>query len=176
MSRPKQPIAVWISIMAIHFATCGSGQALEQKKAEPGKPSEAKSSSDVQQFCANNAAAIGDARIAWQTAKLAEMETQIKARLAELEAKKAEYEAWLRKRDAMMRQASDGVVTIYAKMRPDAAALQLAAMDDPIAVAILSKLPARAAGAILNEMEVERAARLTRSIAGSDLGQSAGKS
>ena len=86
----------------------------------------------------------------------------------EFEAKKAEYVAWLRKRDDAMRQAAESVVAIYARMRPDAAALQIAAMDDAMAAAILTKLPARAAGAILNEMEAGRAARLTRAMAGLD--------
>ncbi len=69
----------------------------------------------------------------------------------------------------MMRQAAETVVTIYAKMRPDSAALQLAAMEDPVAAAILVKLPPRASSAILNEMEAGRAARLARSMAGSDV-------
>lgn len=126
--------------------------------ARPG----AKAPSDVQQFCINNAALLGDARIAFQTARLTEIEAQIRRRLAELAAKQAEFQAWLRKRDEAMKQAADDVVAIYAKMRPDAAALQLAAMDDGGAAAILAKLPSRAAGAILNEMEAGRAARLTR--------------
>ena len=75
-----------------------------------------------------------------------------------------------------MRQAADSVATIYAKMRPDSAALQLAAMDDPVAAAILFKLPPRASSAILNEMEVDRAARLTRLMAGSDAGPNGKKS
>lgn len=155
--------------MAIAVATPDPGRSLEQKKPDQARGAEARApQSDVQQFCLNNAGIIGDARIAWQTARLAELGAQIRARLAELEAKKTEYEAWLRARDEMMKQAAEGVVTIYAKMRPDAAALQIAAMDDPTAAAILVKLPARAASAILNEMEAGRAARLTRSMVGPD--------
>ncbi|ACK49013.1 conserved hypothetical protein [Methylocella silvestris BL2] len=147
-------------------------RAGEQKKADSAKAGDARASeaktSEIQQFCGNNAAVIGDARIAWQTARLGELEAQIRRRLAELEAKKAEYESWLQKRDEMMKQAAEGVVMIYAKMRPEAAALQLAAMEEPLAAAILAKLPPRASSAILNEMEAARAARLTRSITGPD--------
>ena len=55
---------------------------------------------------------------------------------------------------------------IYARMRPDAAASQLAAMDEETAAAVLTKLNPRNASAILNEMPPARAARLTMTIAG----------
>ena len=164
-----------IACLVVAFASPAPAHALEQKKADAAKVdvrSDAKmdprAPSDAQQFCVNNAALLGDARLAYQTARLTEIETQIRQRLAELESKKTEYESWLRKREDVMKQAAASVVAIYAKMRPDAAALQLAAMDDPVAAAILAKLPSRAAGAILNEMEAGRAARLTRAMTGSD--------
>jgi flagellar motility protein MotE (MotC chaperone) len=118
--------------------------------------------SELQQFCTNNAAAAAAARLDRQTAKLVELEGQIGQRLQDLEAKRLEIAAWLRKREEAMQLATDGVVAIYARMRAEAAAQQLAAMDDAIAAAILVKLPARSAGVILNEMEAGRAARLTR--------------
>lgn len=146
-----------------------SGICLEQKKVEAPKPAEAKApATDIQQFCANNAAIMGDAKIGWQTSRLLVLEEQIRQRLAELEAKKVEYAEWLRKREDAMRQAAESVVAIYARMRPDAAALQIAAMDDAAAAAILAKLSSRNAGAILNEMEAGRAARLTRTMSGPD--------
>ncbi|WP_395698010.1 MotE family protein [Methylocella sp.] len=140
--------------------------AAEPKKPEPARAEQPGVGADIQQFCGANAAALGDARVAWQTRRLAELEERIRRRIAELDAKKAEYEAWLRKRDDMLKQAADGVVTIYAKMRPEAAAAQLAAMDEPAAAAILARLAPRASGAILNEMEAGRAARLVRSLSG----------
>ena len=165
----------WIACLVIAFASSAPGHALDQKKADsvradlkPDAKADARAPSDVQQFCINNAALLGDARLAYQTARLTEIEAQIRQRLSELESKKTEYEAWLRKREEIMKQAAASVVAIYARMRPDAAALQLAAMDDPVAAAILAKLPARAAGAILNEMEAGRAARLMRAMAGPD--------
>jgi len=143
--------------------------SLDEKKAATAKPTDAKApQTELQQFCANNAAIIGDARIGWQTSRLLELEAQIRQRIAELDAKKAEYVAWLRKRDDALKQATESVVAIYARMRPEAAALQLASMDDAMAAAILTKLSSRVAGALLNEMEVGRAARLTRMMAGPD--------
>ena len=55
---------------------------------------------------------------------------------------------------------------IYARMRPDAAAVQLAAMDEETASAVLTKLEPRTASLILNEMEPTQAARLTATISG----------
>jgi flagellar motility protein MotE (MotC chaperone) len=151
---------------------------LEPKKPEPApaKPAETKppvqaaapdakpQMTEIQRFCSNNAASAGDARAAWQAAKLVDLEQQIKQRIAELDAKRAEYEQWLKKRDEALKKAEDGVVAIYSKMRPDAAALQLAAMDDVMAATLLAKLPTRNASLILNEIEPGRAARLTNTI------------
>ena len=61
----------------------------------------------------------------------------------------------------MLDAASDDVVAIYSKMDAEAAAVQLAAMEDPVAVAILNKLKATAASAILDEMDAAHAAKLT---------------
>ena len=52
-------------------------------------------------------------------------------------------------------------IAIYVHMKPDAAASQLAVMDDATAAAVIAKLPPRVAGPILNEMEAPRAAHLT---------------
>jgi flagellar motility protein MotE (MotC chaperone) len=162
-------------IAAVYASTAGF--CLVQKKAEAGKAAETKATgSELQQFCSNNAAVIGDARIGWQTSRLLDLEAQIRQRLAELEARKAEYVAWLRKRDDALRQATDNVAGIYARMRPEAAALQLAAMDDAMAAAILAKISSRTAGAILNEMEVGRAAHLTRMMAGPEAASDGKKS
>ena len=172
----QQALRSLTTALAIVVAAATSAACLEQKKADPPKAADSKNGFDVQQFCNNNAALIGDARITWQKASLAELEAKIRQSLAELQAKQDEYEAWLRKREDMMRRAADNVATIYAKMRPDSAAMQLAAMDDPVAAAILFKLPPRASSAILNEMEADRAARLTRLMAGSDAGPDGKKS
>jgi len=135
-------------------------QAAVAPTALPQPPSEA------QLYCSNIAATAADARFAWQAKRLAELETQLRQSMAELEAKQTEYKEWLAKRDEAQRKAADNVVAIYSRMRPEAAASQLAVMEDGIAAAILAKLNARSAGAILNEMEAGRAARLTDAMAG----------
>jgi len=129
-------------------------------------PVDAKQMSEIQKFCANNVVTAGDAKAAWQAAKLKELDEQIKQRIAELESKRAEYQEWLKKRDETMKKAEEGIVAIYARMKPDAAASQLTAMDDDMAAALLAKLTPQKASLILNEIEPGRAARLTNTMAG----------
>jgi flagellar motility protein MotE (MotC chaperone) len=121
---------------------------------------------EIQLFCANTASAAVDARVAWQAAKLVELEAKLRQRIAEFEVKRAEYEDWLRKHDDAMKVAKDDVVAIYSRMRPDAAASQLAVMDDVMAASLLAKLNSRIASAILAEMDPGRAARIANAMVG----------
>jgi len=126
---------------------------------------------DVLRYCTAIRDEAREARAAWQAQALLEIEARIAAQIDELARKRAEYEAWLERREAFLRQAEEGVIDIYARMRPDAAAAQLAAMDNETASAVIAKLNPRQASAILNEMEPGRAAMLTRTVAGSALNQ-----
>jgi flagellar motility protein MotE (MotC chaperone) len=120
----------------------------------------------AQRYCINIADAAADARFAWQKKTLNEIERELDRRIALLESKAAEYREWLARRDEFARKAQDTLVRIYARMRPDAAASQLVAMDEETAAAVLTKLDPRNASAILNEMPAGAAARLTATIAG----------
>ncbi len=82
-----------------------------------------------------------------------------------LEEKRAEFEEWLSRREKFLAKAEDGLVEIYASMRPDAAAERLAEVSSDLAAAILMKLEPRVAGVILNEMNSKAAATLTTIIA-----------
>ncbi len=120
----------------------------------------------AREYCLNIADAAADARLAWQKKVLADIEQEIAKRVEQLEAKTAEYQRWLARRDEFSKKAQASVVTIYARMRPDAAAAQLVAMDEETAAAVLVKLDPRNASAILNEMEATQAARLTATMSG----------
>lgn len=122
-------------------------------------------SDDVQRFCANIADAARDRRYALQKAELETLRAELDQRIALLEEKRAEYEEWLRRREEFLEEARDGLVDIYARMRPDAAAERLAAINYELAAGILMKIGSRKAGVILNEMETETAAILTSVIA-----------
>jgi flagellar motility protein MotE (MotC chaperone) len=117
-------------------------------------------------YCANIANPAADARFAWQKKVLADMEQEIVKRIAVLEEKAAEYQKWLARRDEFSKKANETVLRIYARMRPDAAAVQLAALDEETAASVLTKLEPRAASLILNEMESAQAVRLTATISG----------
>jgi flagellar motility protein MotE (MotC chaperone) len=120
----------------------------------------------VQQYCSNIADAAADARFAWQMEALRDLEKQVDERIAALDARQAEFEDWLRRREELAARAKATLVAVYANMRPDAAAQQLAILEDEEAAAVLTNLVPRTASAILNEMEPERAAQLAVAMAG----------
>jgi flagellar motility protein MotE (MotC chaperone) len=120
----------------------------------------------AQQYCINIASAAADARVVWQKKTLADIEQELEKRIAKLEEKAAEYQKWLAKRDEYSKRAQEQLVGIFARMRADAAAAQLAAADEETAAAVLSKLDVRVSSAILAEMEPNQAARLTAIMVG----------
>lgn len=124
------------------------------------------STADVKSYCAHIAVAASDARVAWQTDRLNQLEARIKARIAELDGKTAELRDWIARRQALDQKASEKLVGIYAKMRPEIAATQISTLNDNMAAAVLSGLNARQASAIFNELVPDRAAKLASLIAG----------
>ncbi|NMG39463.1 hypothetical protein GRZ55_09445 [Chelativorans sp. ZYF759] len=122
-------------------------------------------SDDVRRFCTNIADAARDRRYSLQRMELETLQADIESRIAALEAKRAEYESWLKRRDEFVDQARGGLVDIYGRMRPDAAAERLAELRVDLAAAILMKLDSRQASVILNEMDAKVAATLTAMIA-----------
>jgi flagellar motility protein MotE (MotC chaperone) len=126
---------------------------------------------EASRFCANAAPSIAEARIAWETRRLSELDAQVKQRLADLEKAEASLQEWVARRDTALKAANDNLVAIYAKMQPETAAIQIAALDDQMAASILGKLKPGAAGAILNEMEAERASRLAAFLSGAASGE-----
>lgn len=132
----------------------------------PAEPVQAGAPSDAALYCQNMAGAASDARLAWQTWNLISLEERLQNRIRELEQKRAEYEEWVQRREKVLGEVEGHVVSIFQRMRPEAAAAQLATLDEDTAVAVLVKLNARAASQILDEMEPSRAAQLTHSMAG----------
>src|ERR1700684_808190 len=158
------------------FAQDGRALVKEKPKAAANKTPEKVAvdkppDADASRFCATAAPSIAEARIAWQTRQLSELDAQVKQRLADLEKAEASVKEWVAKRDTSLKAASDDLVAIYAKMQPETAATQIAAMDDQMAAAILGKLKPAAAGAILNEMEAERASKLAIVLSGTASGE-----
>ncbi|MCP3371983.1 MotE family protein [Bradyrhizobium cajani] len=121
---------------------------------------------EVALFCSNVADPAVDARLAWQLKELEKAENQLRERIAEVEAKRAEYEKWMALRDDFLKKAEASVVEIYSRMKPDAAATQIAGMADETAAAVLAKLSPRSSSAIFNEMDTARAAHLADLLGG----------
>jgi flagellar motility protein MotE (MotC chaperone) len=147
----------------------GAAQDGHTQDAQKPKPAAEKpGDTDASRYCANVAASIAEARLAWQTKRLNELDAQVKQRISDLEKAEAVAREWIAKREELMKAASDALVAIYAKMQPENAAQQISTMDDRMAAAILGKLKPTVAGAILDEMEAERASRLAGMIAGAE--------
>lgn len=139
-------------------------QALERAatpEPEPATVAAAANESDVERFCSNIADAARDRRYTLQAAELKQLQDEVDKRIKALEEKRSEYESWLKRREIFLARAEDGVVKIYADMKPDAAAERLAVVNADLAAAILMKLEPRKAGVILNEMDTKAAATLT---------------
>ena len=149
-----------------------SGPAAAQDPKHPTAPdvavatATASPASEAQRYCQNVAAAAADARFALQTRKLNDLEGEIAKRVAALEAKEAEVKDVLSRHDEAIKHADATLVAIYAKMRPDAAAQQISALDDATAAAVLEQLNPRQSSAILNEIAPERAVKLVNTISG----------
>jgi flagellar motility protein MotE (MotC chaperone) len=144
--------------------------APEPGEKAPSKDSPApvrKSAQAPKDYCINIVDAAADARVAWQRKMIAGAEAELDKRIALLEEKTAEYKKWLARRDEFTKKANETVLKIYARMRPDAAAMQLVVLDEETADAVLTKLEPRLASLILNDMDPAHAAKLTSTIIGS---------
>src|SRR5262249_16803158 len=113
--------------------------------------SAAASDNEVMQFCSNVTDPAVDARLAWQLKELEKAESQLRERIAEVEAKRAEYEKWMALRDEFLKKAEASMVEIYSRMRPEAAAPQIAGMADETAAAVLPNLTPKNSTAIFND-------------------------
>jgi flagellar motility protein MotE (MotC chaperone) len=123
--------------------------------------------SGAEQYCFNTSDSASDARFAWQAKKIQEMEAALDQKAQQLEAKTEEYKRWLARRDDFARKAHEKLVGFYTRMRPDAAAAQLATVDEEMAAAVMMTLDNKVAGAIMGEMDPERAAKIAEIISGS---------
>ncbi|MDD9330413.1 MAG: hypothetical protein PV353_08460, partial [Bartonella sp.] len=103
-----------------------------------------------------------DSRFQLQRQQLQELRDQISERVKILEEKQNEYQVWLNKRNEFLSMAEDSLVEIITKMRPDAAAAQLALMNNLVAASLVLKLSPKVSSAIMNELPPEKSAELTQ--------------
>lgn len=166
MNRCRKLVLLTVAAVSISFGTHAvSAQSPRQKPQAAAEQAEAPPR-DSELYCKNIAEAASDARIKWQTWKLISLEARLRDRIDELQRKEKEFEAWVKRREDLLNEVEDQVVTIIGRMRPEAAAAQLSTTDEEAAVGVLLKLKARVASSILDEMEPSRAAQLTQSMMG----------
>jgi len=159
MKRPLLEVRPFIVLAALAL-----GPAFAQ---DPPKPKPAISDNDeIARYCAALGPSVVEARAAYQLRRLDELEAEARNQVEKLEIKERAARAWVTRREEMMKSATEDVVAIYAKMTPEAAAAQIAAMEEVMAAAVLAKLKPGVAGAILAEMQAEKAAKLSMLIAG----------
>ena len=149
------------------LATFTGAAVADDQKPKPSPPDRSVDG-EIAKFCTNFAPTAAEARIAYQTKRLNELEARVRAEVEALEKREASAREWVSKRDAMFKAASDDVVAVYAKMSAEAAAGQIATMDETLAAGILAKLKPPVASAILAEMDADHAGRLTTLMSGAD--------
>jgi len=120
---------------------------------------------EIREFCTNISDKARDQRYLLQKQELENLQKDVDSRIAALEERRAEYEDWLKRRNDFLEVAEAGLVEIYKKMKPDAAAAQLQQINPEIASAIVMKLNPRMSSLILSEMQPDKAALLAGIIA-----------
>ena len=144
------------------FAPASAEDAPRPKPPTPDRSAD----SEIARYCGALAPSASEARAAYQLRRLADLGDEVREELEKLEKKEAAAREWVTRREAMMKNATDDVVAIYSKMTAEAAAAQMADMDEVVAAAVLAKLKAGAASNILAEMPADKAARLSTLLAG----------
>ncbi|MFD2058162.1 MotE family protein [Mesorhizobium calcicola] len=169
----RRPAALLLAAAVVAMSFAGGTARGEEtvRQVLPGAPvaeppqqltrEKAPDQSEIERFCSNIADAARDRRYALQAQEMKQLQAGIDQRMKALDEKRAEYETWLKRREVFLARAEDGVVQIYAGMKPDAAAERLAIVNADLAAAILMKLDSRKASVILNEMDQKAAATLT---------------
>ena len=160
--RKTWPLMVLSAVAAFAMASVHAGATEPRQVLEAVERGQAGSvSDDVQRYCTSFADAARDRRYELKRIELEKLEADVEKRIAAMEEKRAELEAWFKKREEFASKAEASLVGIYKNMRPDAAAARMEELGPDLVAALLLKLPERAAGVILNEMNVEKAALVT---------------
>ena len=131
----------------------------------PTTLAQAQGQSEIENFCSSIVDEARERRYALQRQELVALRDEIEQKIAALEEKRASYEVWATKREAFAEAANEGLVQVYAAMRPDAAAVRMEEIPPDLSAALLTKLKPRTSAAILNEMSPQNAGLITRIMA-----------
>jgi len=153
--------------LVIAFVAAASATSAEDLAPKPARRFEpVTGEKGAAEICKDIGSAAIEARIAWQTQKIQELDAGLRKRIEELQAAEASTKEWIAKRASLENAASAEVVAIYAKMDFEAAASQLAASDDALAASIIAKLEPKVASQIFAEMDPIRASQIATTVSG----------
>ena len=81
--------------------------------AETTAPADAESAAAViEEYCLNITDKASEARTAWQSQNLKDLEVKLDTKISELEAKRIEVQGWVERQDAIGKAANAGLVEI----------------------------------------------------------------
>ncbi len=100
-----------------------------------------------------------------QMAVLAAAETKVDAKIKSLGSLKDELTGMIGQADAKSDAEVARLVTVYSKMKPDAAAAVMSQLDDKVSVPVAGKMKEAILAAILNKMPPAEAKKLTEKLA-----------
>lgn len=120
----------------------------------------------AERYCRVAVDAAAAAKLREEAKKAELVKAEIEGKLTELEAAVSKLQNWLQRREDFKNRATDNLVTVYAQMDAEAAAQRLVLVGEQTAAAILMKLPAKNASAVLGEMQPEMASKITSYMAG----------
>lgn len=92
------------------------------------------------------------------------LERELDAKLNRLQELEKRIQAMLEEADVLKDRKMKHLVDVYSNMKPKEAAKALEALEEPVAVKILSGMRGRNAGEVLSFVDAEKAARLTEAL------------
>lgn len=151
----------------VSLLICHGAAAAKEPPRPPPRPQEVlKEKPAVERFCEKAAPSVEELRIAAQRKELESLDQKVKERIDVLEALGKSVQDWISRRERLLQQANKDVIAIYSRVDPEAAALQLAEIDEEEAAAIIVKLPPQTSGAILGEMNANKAGKIVTIVRG----------
>jgi len=94
--------------------------------------------------------------------ELKRLEAEVDKKLDQLEEKRLALKKLLAEKDAREQKRIRELSKMYAKMSSEKAATVLSALDEQLAISILAVMKTKAAAKILNNMDRDKAAKLTK--------------
>jgi len=147
-------------------ASAGAPRSAPGELSKSSRPESSKElDENMKKVCTNLAPTAADARVAWLQGEIARLEKELEKRIELLNGKIAETQSWLEKRRDYEKKATSHLVGIFSRMNPEAAAAQLAQLEEETAAAVLSKLDSKIAAGLLEEVPSVKAAQLSEIMA-----------